>query len=69
MAHARAASRLRADAERLADIFTVLQRCFLLRLSKDLGKGNVSCAQALPKDLGDWRGTVEFVLEIGRAHV
>ncbi len=47
MAQARAASRLRADAERLADIFTVLQRCFLLRLSKDLAKGNVSFPQYL----------------------
>lgn len=47
MAHARAATRLRADAERLADIFTVLQRCFLLRLSKDLSKGNVSFPQYL----------------------
>src|SRR6266508_1946680 len=26
------------------------------------GKSDVSCAQALPKDLGEWRGTVEFVL-------
>jgi monoamine oxidase len=26
------------------------------------GKADVSCAQALPKDLGDWRSTVEFVL-------
>lgn len=47
MAQAREASRLRADAERLADIFTVLQRCFLLRLSKDLSKGNVSFPQYL----------------------
>ncbi|MEQ1861495.1 MAG: MarR family transcriptional regulator [Chthoniobacteraceae bacterium] len=47
MAHTREASRLRADAERLADIFTVLQRCFLLRLSKDLAKGNVSFPQYL----------------------
>jgi DNA-binding MarR family transcriptional regulator len=38
---------LRADAERLADIFTGLQRCFLLRLSKDLAKGNVSFPQYL----------------------
>jgi DNA-binding MarR family transcriptional regulator len=37
--------RRRADAERLADILTVLQRCFMLRLSKDLAKGNVSFAQ------------------------
>jgi len=47
MAQAREASRLRADAETLADIFTVLQRCFLLRLSKDLAKGNVSFPQYL----------------------
>lgn len=40
-------SRFRADAERLADIFAVLQRCFLLRLSKDLAKGNVSFPQYL----------------------
>ena len=40
-------SRLRRDAERLADIFTVLQRCFLLRLSQDLAKGNVSFPQYL----------------------
>jgi monoamine oxidase len=25
-------------------------------------KGDVACAQALPKDLGDWRASVEFVL-------
>ena len=26
------------------------------------GKTDVSCAEALPKDLGDWRATIEFVL-------
>ena len=26
------------------------------------GKADIACAQALPKDLGDWRATVEFVL-------
>lgn len=36
---------MRADAERLADIFTVLQRCFLLNLSKELTRGNVSFPQ------------------------
>src|SRR4051794_10766852 len=35
----------RADAERLADIFTALQRCFILQLSKDLSRGNVSFPQ------------------------
>ena len=37
--------KLRADAERLADIFTVLQRCFVLNLSKKLARGNVSFPQ------------------------
>ncbi len=36
---------MRADAERLADIFTVLQRCFMLNLSKELSRGNVSFPQ------------------------
>ncbi len=36
---------MRADAERLADIFTTLQRCFILTLSKELGRGNVSFPQ------------------------
>lgn len=35
----------RLDAERLADIFTVLQRCFILNLSKELSRGNVSFPQ------------------------
>jgi DNA-binding MarR family transcriptional regulator len=38
---------LRADAERLADVLSVLQRCFLLRLSQDLARGNVSFPQYL----------------------
>ncbi len=37
--------RLRADAERLADIFTVLQRCFALKLSNELARGDVSFSQ------------------------
>lgn len=36
---------LRADAERLADILTALQRCFILTLSKELARGNVSFPQ------------------------
>ena len=36
---------LRASAERLADIFTTLQRCFILTLSKELQKGKVSFPQ------------------------
>src|SRR6185369_959322 len=45
MSNSRDQLRLRADAERLADILTALQRCFMLRLSKDLAKGNVSFPQ------------------------
>lgn len=36
---------LRADAERLAEILTGLQRCFILSISKDLARGNVSFPQ------------------------
>ncbi len=36
---------LHPAASRLAEIFTSLQRCFILRLSKELGRGNVSFAQ------------------------
>ena len=36
---------LRHDAERLADIVTVLQRKFILILSKELARGNVSFPQ------------------------
>jgi DNA-binding MarR family transcriptional regulator len=45
MSLAEPSSSLRADAERLADIFTTLQRCFILTLSKELGRGNVSFPQ------------------------
>ena len=45
MAALRETPKLRADAERLADIFTVLQRCFVLNLSKELSRGNVSFSQ------------------------
>ena len=40
-----APSPLRPTAERLADIFTALQRCFILKLSKKLDQGHVSFAQ------------------------
>ena len=45
MISTREEARLRADAERLADIFTGLQRCFILRLSKELARGDVSFPQ------------------------
>ena len=45
MANPREEARMRADAERLADIFTGLQRTFVLNLSKKLSRGNVSFPQ------------------------
>jgi DNA-binding MarR family transcriptional regulator len=36
---------LRADAERLADLITVLQRCFLSNLCKELASGDVTIPQ------------------------
>lgn len=36
---------LRPTAERLAEILTTLQRCFILTLSKELARGHVSFAQ------------------------
>ncbi len=35
----------RSEIERLADIIMVMQRCFVLRLSEELGHGQVSFAQ------------------------
>jgi DNA-binding MarR family transcriptional regulator len=37
--------RRKNHAERLAEIFTILQRCFLQNLSKELSRGNVSFPQ------------------------
>jgi DNA-binding MarR family transcriptional regulator len=45
MATRRSDSQIRSDCEKLADIFTVLQRCFLMNLSKELSRGKVSFPQ------------------------
>lgn len=45
MPSSREETKMYADAERLADILTVLQRCFMLNLSKELTRGNVSFPQ------------------------
>ena len=45
MPRPRVPAQLHADAERLADIITSLQRSFMLRLSRDLAKGNLSFPQ------------------------
>src|SRR5437868_4214903 len=39
------ADQIRADAERLSHIILEMQRCFVLRLSKELAPGNVSFPQ------------------------
>jgi phytoene dehydrogenase-like protein len=44
------------------DFFANLLRCNRGISDAARGKGDVSCAQALPDDLGDWRPTMEFVL-------
>ena len=45
MKNTRDPAEMRADAEKLADILTVLQRRFLANLSKELSRGNVSFPQ------------------------
>ncbi len=45
MAASRSDSEIRSDCEKLADILTVLQRCFLMNLSKELARGKVSFPQ------------------------
>ncbi len=45
MAQKQSNAAMRSAAERLSDIFTVLQRCFLLNLSKELARCNVSFPQ------------------------
>jgi hypothetical protein len=44
------------------DFFTNLFRASRAISDAASGRADVSCAQALPKDLGDWRPTMEFVL-------
>ena len=45
MPTSRSDNQIRKDCEKLADIFTVLQRCFLMNLSKELARGKVSFPQ------------------------
>lgn len=44
------------------DFLSVLVRANRAISDAARGKTDMSCAQALPKDLGEWRSTVEFVL-------
>ncbi len=46
----------------MEDFLANLVRCNRAIENAARGKTDVSCAQVLPKDLGDWRATMEFVL-------
>src|SRR6266700_8029162 len=46
----------------MEDFLANLVRCNRAIDNAARGKTDVSCAQVLPKDLGDWRATMEFVL-------
>ena len=47
------------DLERL---YSDRVRCYSAIAEAAAGKDDVSCAEALPKDLGEWRPTMEFIL-------
>lgn len=51
-----------ARESELEDFLSVLVRANRAIGDAARGKIDISCAQALPKELGDWRNTVEFVL-------
>ncbi|MEZ5787769.1 MAG: NAD(P)/FAD-dependent oxidoreductase [Xanthobacteraceae bacterium] len=51
-----------ARESELEDFLSVLVRARRAIAEAARGKTDISCAQALPKDLGEWRDTIEFVL-------
>jgi monoamine oxidase len=51
-----------ARESEVEDFLSVLVRANRAINEAARGKTDLSCAQALPKDLGEWRDTVEFVL-------
>ena len=51
-----------ARESEVEDFLSVLVRANRAINDAARGKADVSCEQALPKDLGEWRDTVEFVL-------
>jgi monoamine oxidase len=56
-----------AREDEMEDFLANLLRCGRAISDATRGRLDVSCAQALPKDLGDWRQTIEFVLgDFGR---
>ena len=50
-----------ARESEMEDFLATLVRCNQA-IQDAARRGDISCEQALPKDLGDWRATVEFVL-------
>jgi choline dehydrogenase-like flavoprotein len=55
-------TRRNAREGEMEDFLANLVRCNRAIYYAARGRTDVSCAQALPKDLGDWRATMEFVL-------
>jgi DNA-binding MarR family transcriptional regulator len=51
---------LHADPEELADIVMVLQRCFILNLSKELAKGQISFPQYFLMQYLEQQGTLSM---------
>jgi monoamine oxidase len=54
--------RRQARAGEMEDFLATLVRVNRAVAEAGRGKADLSCADVLPKDLGDWRGTAEFVL-------
>jgi monoamine oxidase len=46
----------------LEEFYACRVRCYAAIAQAAAGKDDISCAKALPADLGDWRRTMEFVL-------
>src|SRR5436309_3949565 len=55
-------TRRNAREGEMEDFLANLVRCNRAIYNAARGRTDVSCAQALPKDLGEWRATMEFVL-------
>jgi monoamine oxidase len=55
-------TRRNAREGEMEDFLANLVRCNRAIYEAGRGKNDVSCAQALPRDLGEWRATMEFVL-------
>lgn len=51
-----------ARESELEDFLAVLVRARRAIADAARGKADISCGQAIPKDLGEWRDTIEFVL-------